>query len=130
MDHEDPTRRATVLLVDGDARQRRSLAGSLHAVVDRVIEAESPELALGECSVHAVDLVATSAQLPGMGACALRSELVGRGGPPIVAYGEGDVDRRVRWLDAGGADCVPTIDGRTLAARCSAILRRCGPGAR
>lgn len=114
-----------MLLVDDDRRARAALTPSLAASVGRVVEAESAEMALYACRTHAVDVVASSARLPGMNADALCAELRDHGGPPVVAYGLGSsAGRPAEWLDGGGADCLATSDPRLLAARCRAVLRR------
>jgi len=116
---------ATVLLVDDDDTLRQEVAAGLVERFDRVLEAPSAEIALYLCGTHAVDVVATSALLPGMGADALCSELSDHAGPPVVAYrvpGEGS--GRARWLDAGGADCIGGTEPELVAARCHSVVRR------
>lgn len=115
----------TIVLVDPDGTLRPSLAATLlRRSCDRVIEAETAEAALDACRSHAVDLVAASARLPGIGAAGLCAELRGGGGPPVVAYRMGvDAESHIRWLDAGGADSLSGDDPALLAARCRSVLR-------
>lgn len=114
----------TIVLVEPDGTLRPTLAAALlRRSCDRVIEAETVEAALHACRAHAVDLVAASARLAGVGAAGLCAELRG-GGPPIVAFRMGaDAESHIRWLDAGGADSLSGDDPALLAARCRSVLR-------
>jgi len=116
----------TILLVEDDLGLRPSIAATLlRGACDRVIEAGSAELALYACGAHAVDLIAVSAQLPGIGASGLCTELQRGGGPPIVAYRVGvDAESHIRWLSSGGADSLSGDDPVLLAGRCRSVLRR------
>lgn len=115
---------ATVLLVDHEAATRAVLGPRLRRGCGRVLEADSVAAALVTCREHVVDLVVVSARVPD-GAEDLCRELRRRGGPPIVAYGVGtSPDAHIRWLDAGGDDCLSGDDPVLLAARCRATLRR------
>jgi DNA-binding response OmpR family regulator len=121
---------ATVLVVDDDDALRGDLAENLAVTFDRVLEVPSAELALYVLGTHAVDVVATTARLPGMSAEALCAELVRHSGPPIVAYGvPGDGANRARWFEAGGSDCMGGAHPALVAARCRSVVRRGGRAA-
>jgi two-component system response regulator AtoC len=88
-----------VLLVDPDDRSRRTL----HLLLDRrglavsaVASADAARRWLGEA---ACDVIVVDAELA--------SHLIVRPGPPVIAVvGAGDVDRGLRALEAGAADCL------------------------
>jgi DNA-binding response OmpR family regulator len=120
---------ATALVVEDDEDHRHEVVVRLSRRFGQVLEAPSAEMALYVCGSHVVDVVAASACLPGMGAEGLCAELVGNGGPPVVAYRiPGGGPERARWLAAGGADCTPSGDPALVTARCRAVLRRAPSG--
>lgn len=122
--HVVPTE-ATALVVEADDLHRRQVVDRLSERFGRVLEAPSAEMALYVCGSHAVDVVATAACLPGMGAAALCTELADHDGPPVVAYRvPGDGTARAAWLEAGGADYTGSADPTMIGVRCRAVLGR------
>lgn len=119
------TEAVTVVVADADAELRQTMARRLGSSFGRVLEVATAEEALGLCGAHAVDLVAASARLGGMGVVEMCSELRRRAGPPVVAYALGSetVDA-ARWLGSGGAGCVPGAEPTVVTAHCRAVLRR------
>ena len=119
------------MVVDEDDGTRTLVALGLADAFDRVLEVSSAEMALYSCVRHAVDVVATSIHLSGMGADLLCTELVDHAGPPVVAYDLPDSgDRRTHWLEEVRADCMSGHEPSVVAARCRAVVRRTRLGPR
>jgi two-component system response regulator AtoC len=88
-----------VLLVDPDDRSRRAmhlLLDQRGLTVSAVASADAARRWLGDSDC---DVIVAGADLVG--------NLIARSGPPVIAVvGAGDVDRGLRALDAGAADCL------------------------
>ena len=121
------TKPATLLVIDGDADVRSSLAGALEAEGHRVLHAADAPAAMRQFHRESCDLILLDVDLPGVDGLALcrllRSQPATRGLPVIITSARDDEERRVGAFNAGADDFVAKgVTTRELLSRVGSHL--------
>lgn len=118
-------KRPTVLLVDDEARMRELIRLYLQAEF-RVVEATDGLAALSMVQSEEPDLILLDVMMPRLDGWAVLQRVREESAIPVIMLtARGDVPERVQALRMGADDYVPKpFDGRELAARIHAVLRR------
>ena len=125
------TSKATILIVEDEAKMRRLLELDLGDDGFRTVSAEDAETGLKLLQNGSVDLVITDLKLPGMNGLDFLQAVkrFEAAMPVIVMTAEGDVETAVRAMKAGADDFIekPFSDDLLLGAINTASTRGRGP---
>jgi DNA-binding response OmpR family regulator len=121
-----PSKKASVLVVDDDARMLRMMARVLELEGYRVLTASSGGAALDLFDEEDPDLLLLDVMMPGMDGYGVCRRIREFSQTPIIMVTAKDSDEeKVEGLDAGADDyVVKPFSSRELAARVRAVLRR------
>lgn len=121
-----------VLIIEDELPMRTVLGDLLAAEGHRVLTAANGADGLERALAEQPDLILLDVMMPRLDGFALAQELrrLGRATPILMLTAKGQVDDRVRGLDAGADDyLVKPFSGDELLARVRALLRRFQRGA-
>ena len=116
-----------ILIIEDELPMRTALADLLTSEVHRVLVAADGAAGLARALAEQPDLILLDVMMPRLDGFALAGELrrLGRSTPILMLTAKGQVDDRVRGLDAGADDyLVKPFSGAELLARVRALLRR------
>ena len=116
-----------ILIIEDELPMRTALADLLTSEGHRVLVAADGADGLARALAEQPDLVLLDVMMPRLDGFALAGELrrLGRSTPILMLTAKGQVDDRVRGLDAGADDyLVKPFSGEELLARVRALLRR------
>ncbi len=118
-------RGGTLCVVDGDERERKSLADLLGTLGAPVLSFGSGEDLLGHLAETRIALLVCDVRLPGMSGIELLRRIRDRGvsAPTILISGDGDLKTAVDAMRAGAVDFIekPIIDRIVLRRAKSAL---------
>jgi DNA-binding response OmpR family regulator len=123
---------ARILVIEDEAPMRRALADCLESEGYRVLTASDGPAGLERALKEKPDLILLDIMMPGLDGYALCAELrrLSLPAPVLMLTAKGQVEDRVRGLDAGGDDyLVKPFSTDELLARMRALLRRRRPSA-
>jgi DNA-binding response OmpR family regulator len=118
---------ARILIIEDERPMRVALKDALEAEGYRVLTASDGESGLTRALDEAPDLILLDLMMPKLDGYALCAELrrMGRPVPILMLTAKGQIEDRVRGLDAGGDDyLVKPFSTEELLARVRALLRR------
>ena len=116
-----------ILIIEDERPMRTALTDLLESEGHRVITAPDGERGLARALEEQPDLILLDVMMPRLDGFALAAELrrLGRSTPILMLTAKGQVEDRVRGLDAGADDyLVKPFSGDELLARTRALLRR------
>ncbi len=116
-----------ILIIEDELPMRTALADLLTSEGHRVLFAADGAAGLARALAEQPDLILLDVMMPRLDGFALAGELrrLGRSTPILMLTAKGQVDDRVRGLDAGADDyLVKPFSGAELLARVRALLRR------
>ncbi len=116
-----------ILIIEDELPMRTALADLLTSEGHRVLVAADGAAGLARALAEQPDLILLDVMMPRLDGFALAGELrrLGRSTPILMLTAKGQVDDRVRGLDAGADDyLVKPFSGAELLARVRALLRR------
>ena len=116
-----------ILIIEDELPMRTALADLLTSEGHRVLVAADGAAGLARALAEQPDLILLDVMMPRLDGFALAGELrrLGRSTPILMLTAKGQVDDRVRGLDAGADDyLVKPFSGEELLARVRALLRR------
>lgn len=116
-----------ILIIEDERPLRTALTDLLESEGHRVITAVEGERGLTRALEEQPDLILLDVMMPRLDGFALAAELrrLGRSTPILMLTAKGQVEDRVRGLDAGADDyLVKPFSGDELLARTRALLRR------
>ena len=116
-----------ILIIEDERPMRTVLTDLLESEGHRVITAAEGERGLARALEEQPDLILLDIMMPRLDGFALAAELrrLGRSTPILMLTAKGQVEDRVRGLDAGADDyLVKPFSGDELLARTRALLRR------
>lgn len=118
-------KRPTILVADDEGRMRDLIRLYLQADFD-IMEAEDGLAVLKQFNAREPDLVLLDVMMPGLDGWQVLARLREQSPVPVIMLtARGDVPDRVQGLRMGADDYIPKpFDGRELAARIHAVLRR------
>lgn len=118
---------ARILIIEDERPMRTALTDLLESEGHRVMTASEGERGLVRALEEQPDLILLDVMMPRLDGFALAAELrrLGRSVPILMLTAKGQVEDRVRGLDAGADDyLVKPFSGEELLARTRALLRR------
>ena len=118
--------KATILIIDDDAKLNQLLIGFLSDFGFKVAAATHPEEGLKRINHEAPDLVILDVMLPGMTGFEVCKKIrESRSVPIIMLTARGEVTDKIVGLELGADDYLPKpFEPRELVARIQSVLRR------